>query len=1083
LGNDRRGDVIEVRLLGPLSVRRGDGSVVDLSEWRTRKTADLLRILALRAGETVPVAELVDILWPHVEAERGRASLRTAASQIRRVLRRSCIGRSFGALVLQDVWTDTHTFSMLVRESARAGLVGSNEQAVAAARQADALYLGDLDVGPDDTPEWLRVEGERLRRAHLDLLVNAANAAVSLSWMRDGLDFAERALVDDPYSEGAYRAAMLAYAGLGEMQRALSVYERCKTRLADELGVDPSSQTHAVYLQVLRMPPPPEVASPFIGRGAEIAQAHQRLHELSGGQGGVLLITGVPTGGAGRLVDEVVAQLDNPVQRPAATAEVDAILPLDPEPGTVVVVHGVQAWPSGALRQLAERVRDSAQSYTLLASYCTDAAGEAELDSLVHDALVERIDLDPLSSSQVEELVRLLVGGQPTAELVETVLTLSSGHPGAVVSTVRDWIAHGRLVHTGRGMDLTAETGQAAVSTGAQRRLRSLHHRLTARELAVLDVVAVVGTGVTADAIITCLDADRDEQVPSSLTSVEIIALLSRLEDLVVVSVDQSGRFIFRDPLLRDATRAWLRPTARRGLHRTVASRLALPAATRVGHWLEAGEGRLACAAALEAADEAMAGHHFADALMLLQRVERLIDEDTSTPQDRVDLLTKLAVCAGELGKAHEALEYRDKGRSLAASVGLEEPQEAAPVRPSTVTVLSPRRGLAERLHLLPTTSPTPELEWLLRRAMNDADEQQHLVDGFDARLLLACLVCVPRRRLAEAHALAVHVRTRSPVSEQRTLGVLIEQESAVLLGGPGYDLEQLDMAAQALPGLTSLTTCLPVGVLCALARHQHALPDASAMLDSVAATIRPAEAEGSWPWVVAGMMAELGRTTAARALISGRPWRAGTPTGQTLALLGKSQLELAEGDLAAAAVTLRRGFDSAQRSGATLMLPEIAARLALLGGDEDDGWKEEYLDLAESALGEAVFGRERVALTLARAAVRAGTGDLLGAAEMAAAAAGLARALNLPHRAAQALRQREAYLRAATSRLGSPPAADPHRVESPLRAVLSAGSVPIQRTPERRARWKDRRTATNQSWAANVASREDRDVSAGEEN
>ena len=41
---------IRIRLLGPFEVRRPDRSMVGLTEWRTGKTMDLLRILALNNG-------------------------------------------------------------------------------------------------------------------------------------------------------------------------------------------------------------------------------------------------------------------------------------------------------------------------------------------------------------------------------------------------------------------------------------------------------------------------------------------------------------------------------------------------------------------------------------------------------------------------------------------------------------------------------------------------------------------------------------------------------------------------------------------------------------------------------------------------------------------------------------------------------------------------------------------------------------------------------------------------------------------------------------------------------------------------
>ena len=51
---------IELRLLGPLVVRRADGSIVRASEWKTTKTLDLLRLLALDAGGGVLDRKLLD---------------------------------------------------------------------------------------------------------------------------------------------------------------------------------------------------------------------------------------------------------------------------------------------------------------------------------------------------------------------------------------------------------------------------------------------------------------------------------------------------------------------------------------------------------------------------------------------------------------------------------------------------------------------------------------------------------------------------------------------------------------------------------------------------------------------------------------------------------------------------------------------------------------------------------------------------------------------------------------------------------------------------------------------------------------
>ena len=85
-------------MLGPFQVRRHDGTIVDRSEWRTGKAADLLRLLALRGGDPVATQTLVAALWPGSDQRHGNASLRTAASQVRRVVGGEFLERSLAGI-------------------------------------------------------------------------------------------------------------------------------------------------------------------------------------------------------------------------------------------------------------------------------------------------------------------------------------------------------------------------------------------------------------------------------------------------------------------------------------------------------------------------------------------------------------------------------------------------------------------------------------------------------------------------------------------------------------------------------------------------------------------------------------------------------------------------------------------------------------------------------------------------------------------------------------------------------------------------------------------------------------------------
>jgi hypothetical protein len=54
------------------------------------------------------------------------------------------------------------------------------------------------------------------------------------------------------FDQRAAHAKDVAYIAVGNRAEALRVYERCRCLLSEELGVTPSSQTEAVYLDILR---------------------------------------------------------------------------------------------------------------------------------------------------------------------------------------------------------------------------------------------------------------------------------------------------------------------------------------------------------------------------------------------------------------------------------------------------------------------------------------------------------------------------------------------------------------------------------------------------------------------------------------------------------------------------------------------------------------------------------------------------------------------------------------------------------------------------------------------------------------
>ena len=242
---------LRVKVLGDLVVRRGDGTCVERSEWHTSKTMDLLRILALSNRRPVRLTSVTEQLWPDVSPDRARASLRTAASQVRRAVGAQCVVRQGDGIVLQGAWVDAAVFLRDARHVHTLARTGRHSRALDLTLAAERLYVGDFHARDDDS-SWARAERDHLKQCRKAMLCQAAESAIELRDYRRAVTFAATAVRIDPTSEAGYRALMRSYAELGEIGSALRAFEGLRAHLADELGADPSNQTRALHLSLLR---------------------------------------------------------------------------------------------------------------------------------------------------------------------------------------------------------------------------------------------------------------------------------------------------------------------------------------------------------------------------------------------------------------------------------------------------------------------------------------------------------------------------------------------------------------------------------------------------------------------------------------------------------------------------------------------------------------------------------------------------------------------------------------------------------------------------------------------------------------
>jgi DNA-binding SARP family transcriptional activator len=550
---------IEVRLLGPLLVRRADGSIVTAGEWRTTKTLDLLRLLALNGGRPMTVSAVIERLWPQVDWDRGRASLRTAASQLRKTLRADCLERRAGSLVLVGAWVDTWAFAELAHEVDLARRAGDPSGVVALARRAEALYAGDVEV---TAGEWDGEASDWIRELRLRILTDGAAAAASCGWMRDSLDLAQRARGVELTEEVA-RTLMRAHAGLGETARALEVYSALRRDLAERLGVDPSAQTRALHVQLLagtaaRQPRPHPVG--VEDAVSALVRAVRPL--MSGADGsGVVWLCGPEGAGRSTVAALAAEELGLPLHDVAGLPfDGFEVRPRDgasrTEPAGMVVLSCRDLpppWAVGIVHALAERYDG------IIVVRCTECPDGIGTPGSGSDVVVR---VGPVDPGALETVARMMLQGEPSPELMRRLRRESSGLAGAACAVLRRWLDAGLVLWREDGLAVGSPPERLSVA-GAESMCRMALRTLDASELDTLSVLAVHGEVISLAGLCSAMTRLSP--------SVTVPAAVGRLIDLGFVVGGPAGYRVARESLVPELA-AWIRPSVRERISQVLAA-------------------------------------------------------------------------------------------------------------------------------------------------------------------------------------------------------------------------------------------------------------------------------------------------------------------------------------------------------------------------------------------------------------------------------------------------------------------------------------------------------------------------------
>ncbi|MFF5075617.1 BTAD domain-containing putative transcriptional regulator [Actinoplanes sp. NPDC000266] len=314
-------ETVRLQILGPLRVWRGDTEL----DAGPRQQAYLLALLLARPGRPVATSELVDLVWGDGAPVSSLNVIHKYVGALRHIMEPGLAARKEGSHLtrrgsgyLFDVgpaMLDLVTFRHLVGQAVAALTLERPAAALDHYEAALRLWHGPagegLTGGPDAMAIFAGVNGE-----FFDACVAAAGLAVRLGRPESVLAPLHLAASMAPLHELVQASLITTLGAAGRPAQAVTLFGAVRTRLADELGIDPGQPLQQAYLRVLNQPPAPspEVPAPApastVGRAAELAVLERTVAAATAGASSLVLVQGEPGVGKTSLLEEAAARAE-----------------------------------------------------------------------------------------------------------------------------------------------------------------------------------------------------------------------------------------------------------------------------------------------------------------------------------------------------------------------------------------------------------------------------------------------------------------------------------------------------------------------------------------------------------------------------------------------------------------------------------------------------------------------------------------------------------------------------------------------------------------------------------------------------
>ena len=229
---------LRIGILGPLEISTASDAVAIGAP----KQRALLALLALRPGYSATTEQLIDGLWDEDPPRSAQKTLQTYVSGLRRILPTDVIRTAGGGyeLAINPENIDAYCFEALVGSARKSQAEGEVAVSIDSFRQALSLWRGPAlaDVLSELPGTTAASRLDELRRVAVEDL---ADLLLESGQHRELIADLETSVSEEPLREKRWAQLMTALYRSGRQADALRTFQRLKTLLSDELGIEPSA--------------------------------------------------------------------------------------------------------------------------------------------------------------------------------------------------------------------------------------------------------------------------------------------------------------------------------------------------------------------------------------------------------------------------------------------------------------------------------------------------------------------------------------------------------------------------------------------------------------------------------------------------------------------------------------------------------------------------------------------------------------------------------------------------------------------------------------------------------------------------